>query len=99
MPFDFRILPSSVEVFNSEVDETEAVEKAKSNVEDLHRTILSDGIDRFLEFSSSFNLHEGVYLHLPFWFEKYEYRGGRHLVLVDAASGRVVRGDFPQSSP
>jgi len=99
VPFDFRILPASAEVLNSEIDETEAIEKAKSKVEELHRTILSDNIDRFLEFSSSFNLHEEVYLHLPFWFETYDYRGGRHLVLVDAASGRVVRGDFPQSPP
>jgi len=98
VPFDFRILPSTVEVLNREVDEAEAIEKAKTDVEDLHKTILSNSIDRFLEFSSSFNLGEEVYLQ-PFWFMTYEYCGGRHLVLVDAASGRIVRGDFPQGSP
>jgi len=97
VPFDFRILPSSAEVMNCEVEDTEAIEKAKAEVEDLHKAILSDNIDKFLEFTSSFNLGEEVYLHLPFWFITYEYRGGRYLVLVDAASGRVVRGDFPQS--
>jgi hypothetical protein len=81
---------------NCEIDEEEAIEKAKAEVEDLHRTILSNSIDRFIELSSSFEIRDEVYLHLPLWFVTYQYRGGRYALIIDAATGRVVKGDFPQ---
>src|SRR5207249_216292 len=37
-------------------------------------------------------------LHAPIWFSTYEYRTRSYTILLDAASGEVVRGDIPAPS-
>jgi hypothetical protein len=36
-------------------------------------------------------------LHAPIWFVKFEYKGKLYQLLVDGASGMVIKGDIPSS--
>jgi hypothetical protein len=38
-----------------------------------------------------------VYLHAPIWFIKYEYKGNTYQMIVDGATGLVLKGDIPSS--
>jgi len=38
-----------------------------------------------------------VYLHAPVWFIKYEYKGNAYQMIVDGATGMVLKGDIPSS--
>ena len=38
---------------------------------------------------------DSEFLHAPIWFSTYEYRGRPYTIVLDAASGEVVRGEIP----
>jgi hypothetical protein len=38
-----------------------------------------------------------VYLHAPAWFIKYEYKNNNYQMIVDGATGMVLKGDIPSS--
>jgi len=38
-----------------------------------------------------------VYLHAPAWFVKFEYKGSLFKIIVDGATGAVLKGDIPSS--
>jgi hypothetical protein len=44
---------------------------------------------------TDFEVEEATYLHAPVWFIVYEYKKERYRVLLDGASGSVIKGDIP----
>jgi hypothetical protein len=96
IPFDFRKIEGFAKVLNSEIERDEAFELAKQQIESLHRFLLQKDVDRIVEMNTEFNVKQEVYLHAPVWFIKYEYRGQSYQLLIDGATGMVVKGDIPQ---
>ena len=47
---------------------------------------------------TAIDLKDAEFLHAPIWFSTYEYRGRTFQILIDAASGEVIRGDIPPPS-
>ena len=38
-----------------------------------------------------------VYLHAPVWFIKYQYKGNLYQLIIDGATGSVLKGDIPST--
>jgi primosomal protein N' len=97
IPYDFRKIEEFAKTFNSEIDKDEAEERAKQEIEELHRYLAQQDIDKIIEIKSEINIHQTVYLHAPIWFIKYEYKGETYQLLIDGASGTAIKGDIPHS--
>ena len=97
IPFDFRKIEGFAKLLNSEMTREEALEIAKQQIETLHRFLLQQDIDRIVEASTTVDLKQMVYLHAPIWFIKYEYKGNNYQMIVDGATGTVLKGDIPTS--
>jgi hypothetical protein len=95
IPYDFRKIEGFAKVLNSEIDKDEAVELAKQQIEEHHRYLIQQDVDKIIEMKSEFKVNQTVYLHAPVWFIKYEYKGKFYKILIDGASGMVIKGDIP----
>lgn len=95
VPFDVTgMLPGS-RFLNAEVDEDEAGRLAREEVEAHQRELLRDIVDVVERADTQVLLKDSEFLHAPLWFATYTYRGRPYQIILDAASGEVVRGDIP----
>jgi hypothetical protein len=97
IPYDFRRIEKFAQVLNSEVSEMEAMEKAKEELENLHRFLARENVDKVIDWNSEFKFGETFYLHAPIWFITYEYKKNRYQIILDGATGIVIKGDIPAS--
>ncbi|MGB9134147.1 MAG: hypothetical protein WCC63_00945 [Candidatus Bathyarchaeia archaeon] len=95
VPYDFRKVEESAKVLNSEVERDEAKENAKQEIEAHHQFLAKQEVDRIIEIQTEFKLGDAVYLHAPVWFVVYEYRKETYQILLDGATGMVIKGDIP----
>lgn len=95
MVYDFRRIEAFAQIFNSEVDKTDAEEQAKVEIESNHRFLAQQDVDRIIEIKTEIKIEETVYLHAPLWFIKYDYRGKVYQLIIDGAAGTVIKGDIP----
>ncbi|MDR0798092.1 MAG: hypothetical protein LBE70_05220 [Nitrososphaerota archaeon] len=95
IPYDFRKIEGSAKVLNSEIDKDEALELSKQQIENHHRFLLRQDIDRILEFSTTLKLKQIVYLHAPIWFIKYQYKNNLYQIILDGSTGSALKGDIP----
>lgn len=97
IPFDFRKIEGFAKVLNSEIDKDDAVEFARQQIDQHHRYLAQEDVDKIIEMNTGINVKQIVYLHAPIWFVKFEYKGKLYQLLVDGASGMVIKGDIPSS--
>jgi len=95
IPYDFRKIERFAKVLNSEMDELEAVELAKQQIEGHHQFLAKQDVDKIIEMKSQISMGDAVYLHAPIWFITYEYKGERYNIILDGATGAVIKGDIP----
>jgi DNA-directed RNA polymerase subunit RPC12/RpoP len=93
--YDFRRIEAFAQVFNSEVDKADAEEQAKTQIETNHRFLVQQDVDKIIEIKTEVKIEETVYMHAPLWFIKYDYRGKVYHLIVDGATGTVIKGDIP----
>jgi len=97
IPFDFRKIEGFAKVLNSEVDRDDAVELARQQIDQHHRYLAQEDVDKIIDMNTSIDVKQVVYLHAPIWFVKFEYKGKLYQLLFDGASGMVIKGDIPSS--
>jgi hypothetical protein len=95
IPYDFRRIEGFAKVLNSEIERDEAIEAAKQQIENLHQFLIKQDVDKIIEMKTDFDLGDSVYLHAPVWFIVYEYKRERYRILLDGATGAVIKGDIP----
>lgn len=95
--YDFRKIEAFAKVLNSEIEKNEAAERAKQQVEEHHRYLAQQDVDRIIEMKNEIKIDQTVYLHAPVWFVKYEYKGKTYQLLIDGATGTVIKGDIPST--
>jgi len=95
--YDFRKIEAFAKVLNSEIEKNEAVELAKQQIEAHHRYLAQQDVDRIIEMKNEIKINQRVYLHAPIWFLKYEYKGKTYELLIDGATGMVIKGDIPSA--
>jgi len=94
-PFDTAAMVRDARMLNPEIDEDEAARIAREQVEAHQRELLKDLVDIVESAETKVDLRDPEFIHAPLWFAAYEYRGRPYRLIVDAASGDVVRGDIP----
>ena len=97
IPYDFRKIEGYAKLLNSEMQREQAAEITKQQIDAHHRFLLQQDIDRIVEADTTVNLKQLVYLHAPAWFIKYEYKGNSYQMIIDGATGMVLKGDIPSS--
>jgi len=93
--YDFKKIESFAKVLNSEIEKDEAIEIAGQQIESNHRFLAQQDVDKIIEMKTEFEIGDAVYLHAPIWFIIYEYKGERYRILLDGATGTVIKGDIP----
>ena len=93
--YDFRRIEAFAQIFNGEVDKADAEEQAKAEIEANHRFLAQQDVDKIIEIKPERKIEETVYFHAPLWFIKYDYRGKVYQLIVDGATGTVIKGDIP----
>lgn len=95
IPYDFRRIEAFAKVLNSEMDKKDAEEQARQEIEDNHRFLAQQDVDKIVNMKTEVKIGETVYLHAPLWFVKYEYKGKDYQLIVDGATGTAIKGDIP----
>ena len=98
VPFDTGGMVRDSRFLNAEVDEDEAERLTREDVDGHQRDLLKDLIDVIEDARTQVDVKDSEFLHAPIWFSTYEYRTRSYTILLDAASGEVVRGDIPAPS-
>jgi DNA-directed RNA polymerase subunit RPC12/RpoP len=97
VPYDFRKIEGFAKTLNSEIDKDEAEERAKQEIEEQHRFLAQQDVDKIIEIKNEIKIVQTVYLHAPVWFTKYAYKGKIYQLLIDGATGTVIKGDIPST--
>jgi len=97
IPYDFRKIEGFAKVLNSEMEREKALGLANQQIEDHHRFLLQQDVDRIIEISTTLEFKQMVYLHAPVWFIKYQYKGNLYQLIIDGATGSVLKGDIPST--
>jgi hypothetical protein len=97
VPYDFRKIESSAKVLNSEVQKSEAVTKAKQQIEAHHKFLIKEDVDKIIDMQTRFEFQNVVYLHAPIWFLTFEYNKKNYQMILDGAAGQVIKGDVPST--
>jgi len=97
IPYDFRRIEGFARVLNSELDKGEAVELARQQIESHHQFLARQDVDKIIEMKNDLLIGDSVYLHAPIWFIVYEYKKERYKILLDGATGTVIKGDIPST--
>jgi len=95
VPFSTAGMVHDSRFLNAEVDEDEAERLAREDVDAHQRELLRDFVDLVENATTQVDVKDAEFLHAPIWFSTYEYRGRPYTILIDGASGEVVRGDIP----
>lgn len=98
VPFDTAGMVRDSRFLNAEVDEDEAERLVREEVDGHQRELLKDLVDVVEEARTAIDVKDAEFLHAPIWFSAYEYHGRSYAIVLDAASGEVVRGDIPSPS-
>ena len=97
IPFDFRKIERFAKLLNSEMDRDAALEIAKQQIEDHHRFLLQQDVDKIVEIKTDVAVKQEVYLHAPIWFIKYDYKGKIYQLTLEGTGGTALTGDIPSS--
>lgn len=95
VPFDTAAMVRDARFLNAEIDEDEATRIAREQVEAHQRELLKDLVDIVEEARTDVELKDIEFLHAPLWFASYAYGEKSYQIVLDAASGEVVRGEIP----
>lgn len=95
VPYDFRKIEGFAKVLNSEIEKSTAMEKAKQHIEAHHQFLAKQEVDRIIKMHTDFKFGNAVYLHTPIWFMVYEYKKESYQMILDGATGAVIKGDIP----
>jgi len=95
VPYDFRKIEGFAKVLNSEMEEVEAVELARQQIESHQLFLAKQDVDKIIEIENDLSVGDAVYLHAPIWFVIYEYKRERYNIILDGATGTVIKGDIP----
>jgi len=95
IPFDTASMVRDARFLNAEIDEDEAARLVRADVDAHQRELLKDLVDVVEEATTEVDVKDAEFLHAPIWFATYVYRERTFPLVLDAASGEVVRGEIP----
>ena len=88
--FDVAKVPKSVKILNGDVGEEAAKQQAKALVDQRQSDRAHAQYHLIQQINTEVEVGESELLHAPIWFARYEYKGQKIALVLDANSGSVI---------
>jgi DNA-directed RNA polymerase subunit RPC12/RpoP len=88
--FDITKIAKSVKVLNGDIGEEDAKNQAKTLVDQLQSQKAHAKYHMIQQLTTQMDVGDVELLHAPIWFTKYDHKGNKIILVVDANSGRVI---------
>ena len=88
--FDITKIPKNIKVLNGDIGEEDAKNQAKTLVDQLQSQKAHAKYHMIQQLNTQMDVGEVELLHTPIWFAKYDHKGNKIILVVDASSGRVI---------
>ncbi|MGI0081539.1 MAG: zinc ribbon domain-containing protein, partial [Nitrososphaerales archaeon] len=90
MLFDVSKIPKNTKVLNGDVGEDAAKYQAKTFVDQLQSDKAHKQYHMIQSIQSQEDVSEGELLHAPIWFARYDHKGKKIVLVLDANSGGLI---------
>ena len=88
--FDISKLPKGVKILNGDISEDVAKSQAKTLVDQLQSQKAHAKYHMIQSINTVSDVGDVELLHVPVWFAKYDHKGNKIVLVIDANSGRVI---------
>ena len=88
--FDISKLPKGVKILNGDVSEEVAKSQAKTLVDQLQSQKAHAKYHMIQSINTESDVGDVELLHVPVWFAKYDHKGSKIVLVIDANSGNVI---------
>jgi hypothetical protein len=88
--FDITKLPKSIRVLNGDIGEDVAKSQAKTLVDQLQSEKAHAKYHMIQQMNTVSDVGDAELLHAPIWFARYDHKGKKVVLVIDANSGRVI---------
>jgi Double zinc ribbon len=88
--FDISKLPKDVRILNGDISEEVAKSQAKTLVEQLQSQKAHEKFHMIQSIHTDSDVGDVELLHAPVWFAKYDHKGNKIVLVIDANSGQVI---------
>jgi DNA-directed RNA polymerase subunit RPC12/RpoP len=88
--FDISKLPKDVKILNGDISEEVAKSQAKTLVDQLQSQKAHAKYHMIQSMNTESDVGDVELLHAPVWFAKYDHKGNKIVLVIDANSGRVI---------
>ena len=88
--FDISKLPKDVKILNGDISEEVAKSQAKTLVDQLQSQKAHAKYHMIQSINTESDVGDVELLHAPVWFAKYDHKGNKIVLVIDANSGRVI---------
>lgn len=88
--FDIAKLPKGVKILNGDVSEEGAKTQAKTLVDQLQSQKAHEKYPAIQSINTECDVGDTELLHVPVWFAKFDNKGKKITLVVDANSGRLI---------
>jgi len=88
--FDITKIEKNIKVMNGDIGEEDAKAQAKTLVDQLQSQKAHEKYHMIQQLNTQMDVGDVELLHAPIWFVKYDHKGNKIILVVDASSGRVI---------
>ena len=90
--FDISKLPKGVKILNGDVSEEMAKNQAKTLVDQLQSQKAHAKYQTISSIHTDSDVGDVELLHVPVWFAKFDHKGKKIVLVIDANCGKVING-------
>jgi hypothetical protein len=88
--FDITNLPKNIKILNGDISEDVAKSQAKTLVDQLQSEKAHAKYHMIQQITTQSDVGDLELLYAPIWFAKYDHKGKKIVLVIDANSGRVI---------
>ena len=88
--FDITNLPKNIKILNGDISEDVAKSQAKTLVDQLQSEKAHAKYHMIQQITTQTDVGDLELLYAPIWFAKYDHKGKKIVLVIDANSGRVI---------
>jgi len=95
IPFDINLIDSDIDIVNAQINKDSAVQEARQEVELYSWQKAKEEVSVLQQCNTNFKLQEASFVHIPFWWVKYEYKNRVFTALIHGHNKELVYLSYP----
>lgn len=88
--FDSKKIPKSIKILNGDINEDGAKNQAKTIVDQLQSEKAHSQYHMIQQIDTQIDVSSGELLHAPIWLARYDHKGKKIILVVDANTGVAI---------